>query len=240
MKKVLLPMMMLVVHTHLILAQNFWKTAIKGEGPIVKKELNLSHFEGIRSGFSCDVYITQGDQQKVEVEGQQNILDNLVMDVSGEILKIKYDRMVKRAEPVKVYITMDNLVEASVSGSGSLVSTSKFTGLGDLEVSVSGSGDLKLEVDAEDIDMSVSGSGDIELGGSAQDLVMSISGSGGIDSRDLMARDCRVSVSGSGNATVYVKNALDAKISGSGNVRYKGDVAKISSRVSGSGHISSL
>lgn len=240
MKIVILSLALFVLIHPGINAQNFWKSPIRGEGPIVEKTVSLPVFEGIRSGFSCDIYLTQGDQQSIRLEGQQNILDNLNLEVEGGILKIKYDRMVKKAEPVKIYITMSELVLASLSGSGTLVTTNHFRNLGDLDISVSGSGDVRLEVDARDIEMSVSGSGDITLDGSAEDLDISISGSGGVDSRDLAARSCDVSISGSGNATIYVKEVLDAKVSGSGNIRYRGDVAKLYSRVSGSGSVRSL
>ena len=240
MKEFILAFGLLAFLTTNVDGQNFWKRAIKGEGPIVEKQVSLSTFEGIRSGFSCDIFITQGDRQEVRLEGQQNILENLTLDVDGGILKIKYDRMVRMAKPVKIYITMKNLVQASLSGSGSLVTTNHFRNLENLDVSVSGSGDVRLEVDARDVGMSVSGSGDISLSGTARDLDMSISGSGGIDSRDLMAESCEISISGSGDATVYVKEVLDARVSGSGNIRYRGDVAKVHSRVSGSGSVKSL
>jgi hypothetical protein len=220
-------------------AQNFWKGSISGEGPITKREITIDHFEGIKNGFSCDIYITQGNNQHVVLEGQQNILDNLRFEVIDKILKIKYDKMVKRSDPVKIYITMNNLTQVNISGSGSLVSTNRFNGLDNLDLGVSGSGNIKLEVEARDIEMGVSGSGDIKLEGKANEIDISISGSGGIDSHDLEAYTCKVSISGSGDATVFVKDKLDARISGSGNIRYHGDVPKVYSRVSGSGHIRS-
>ena len=221
-------------------AQNFWKGSISGEGPTLKKEISLDQFDGIKNGFSCDLYITQGEHQKIVLEGQQNILDNLRLEVSDKVLKIKYDKMVKKSDPVKIYITMNTLTEVSISGSGSLASTNQFNGLDDLQLAVSGSGNIRLEVDARDIAMGVSGSGDITLGGTANEIDISVSGSGGIDSRDLAASRCKISISGSGDATIFVKDELDARISGSGNIRYRGDAAKVYSRVSGSGHIRSL
>lgn len=221
-------------------AQNFWKGSITGEGPMIEKELTLDQFSGIRNGYSCDVYITQGQTQKVVLEGQQNILDNLNLEVSGGVLKIKYDKMVRRAETVKIYITMKTLTEASLSGSGSLVTTDRFQNLSNLKVSVSGSGNMDLDVNARDIEIGISGSGDIALQGSAEDLDVTISGSGGVDARDLAASGCSVSISGSGNATVFARDEIDARVSGSGNIRYKGDVAKVFSRVSGSGKIRSF
>lgn len=221
-------------------AQNFWKGYISGDGPVVKKELSLDAFDGVRNGINGDIYITRGQPGKVVVEGQENILENLIMEVSGGILKIKFDKMVRRAEPVRIYLTMETLTEVSVSGSGSLVTTNSFSGLSDLNVAVSGSGDISLDVAARDLHAGVSGSGDIKLTGSADKLDLSISGSGSVDATDLASGECQVSISGSGDATVYVHDQLDARVSGSGNVRYKGDVARIHSRVSGSGKVRSL
>jgi hypothetical protein len=45
-------------------------------------------------------------------------------------------------------------------------------------------------------------------------------------------------VNGSGDITVKVVGTLDARISGSGDVRYKGTPAEIKKQVSGSGDIS--
>jgi hypothetical protein len=221
-------------------AQNFWKGYISGEGPIVKKELSFDAFDGIRNGINSDIFITRGHPGKVTVEGQENILENLIMEVSGGILKIKFDKMVRRADPVKIYLTMETLTEVSVSGSGSLVTTNSFSGLSDLNVSVSGSGDISLDVAARDIHAGVSGSGDIKLRGNAEKLNLTISGSGSVDAMDLATGECQVSISGSGNATIYVHDELEARVSGSGHVRYKGDVARIHSRVSGSGKVRSL
>lgn len=221
-------------------AQNFWKGNISGEGPVITRTLDIDDFDGVVNGFSCDVEITQGNTHKVIVEGQENILDNLILKAEGGILKIKYDRMVRRASKVKIYLTMPTLTRASLSGSGDMRTTNHFDGLQDLEVGISGSGNLTLNASAKSINTRISGSGSVVLEGDTQGLEVSISGSGNLDARGMGADECLVGISGSGNATVFVNQTLEAKVSGSGNVRYKGDVAKVQSRVSGSGSVRSL
>lgn len=221
-------------------AQNWWKRAIRGEGSVVTRTVDLPAFDGVKSGYSCDIILTQGPIQKVEMEGQENILDNLRLDVDAGVLRIKYDRMVRRAENVKIYITIPKLTVATVSGSGDMETTNTFTGLDDLEVGVSGSGDLELDIEARHVYGKVSGSGDIELDGQADFLEVSISGSGGMDASDLTSNTCEVNVSGSGGATVYAREAINARVSGSGSVRYKGNPPQVSSKVSGSGGIRAM
>jgi hypothetical protein len=220
--------------------QNFWKGNISGEGPIITRTVNLANFDGVINGFSCDVEITRGSDHKVVLEGQENILNNLRLDVDDGILKIKYDRTIKRASKVKIYITMPTLTHASLSGSGDMRTTNHFGNLDDLEVGVSGSGNLSLSASAKSIEARLSGSGSVVLEGNTKDLEISISGSGDLDARQLESDNCVVRISGSGNATVYVHQALEARVSGSGNIRYQGDVAKVQSRVSGSGSVRSI
>ena len=70
-----------------IQAQNWWKSGIKGEGPVVTRDLNVGKFTGVSLGFSGDVYLTQGSSQSVKVEGQANIIDNI---------KINFNRFFSR------------------------------------------------------------------------------------------------------------------------------------------------
>ena len=213
-----------------------WKT-IHGEGDVVKQELKLESFDGVSLGFHGDIYITQGSPQKVEVEAQQNIIDNIKLEVKSGVWRVNFKDNVKNAKSVKVYITMPELTEAYVSGSGNLESTGKFTGVGHLETGVSGSGNVKLHVEAQSVDGGISGSGRVVLKGSANSMDMSISGSGDISAKDFEVGDIDISISGSGNAYVFVNNSLQASISGSGDIRYRGDAAKVKARVSGSGDV---
>ena len=216
-----------------------WKT-IRGEGEVVKQTLNVESFDGVSLGFHGDIYITQGSTQKVEVEAQQNVIDNIKLEVRNGTWRVNFKDNVKNAKPVNVYITMPHLTEASVSGSGNLISTGKFTGVEHLSTAVSGSGNVRVEVNAKSVDGAISGSGKIELKGSASSMDLAISGSGSIYAVDFEVEMVEIAISGSGNAKVFATESIVAAISGSGNVRYKGDAAKVKARVSGSGKVREL
>jgi len=234
MKKPELYILMLLCLPMFVSAQ--WGS-IHGEGDVVKQELNLATIMGVRLGFSGDIILTQGSVQKIVMEGQQNILDNIERDIDHGIWKVNFDKGVKNAKPVKIYITLASLKEVYVSGSGNISTTNRFENLGDLEVGVSGSGDIRLDVNAGDVEASVSGSGDVALQGSASNLEVNISGSGDVHAGDLRTGNCEVSISGSGNATLYCTSSIEGSVSGSGDVRYKGDPAKVRASVHGSGDV---
>ena len=200
---------------------------------MVDQELDLAAFERISLAISADVYLKQGDQQSITVRGQENIIANLMTDVQDKTWRIRFDRPIRRSQGIKIFITIPYLSGARVSGSGNIESdhiwqaNTFYTG-------VSGSGNIKLQVQSEDLSSKVSGSGNINLGGSSKEYAVQVTGSGNIKAYELAATHCKVRISGSGNARVDAQEQLDVRISGSGDVMYTGR-PRVNSKISGSG-----
>jgi hypothetical protein len=210
---------------------------ISGEGDIVKQEISLEPIHSIALGFSGDVILTQGSTQKIVLEGQKNVIDNIKRDVNGGTWELHYDKSVRQSKAVKIYITLPTLRVIAVSGSGNITGTNKFTNLGNVEIVASGSGEVSLAIEAADVECAVSGSGDVHLDGSARTIEIAVSGSGNVDAQNLKTGSCEIAISGSGDALVYCIESLDAAISGSGDIRYKGNAPKVHASVHGSGDI---
>ena len=71
---------------------------VKGEGEIVKQEISLSAIDGIQLSIAADVFLTQGKSQKVVIEAQQNVFDNIKKEVRNGSWNIAYDKSVKNAK----------------------------------------------------------------------------------------------------------------------------------------------
>jgi len=236
MRKLTLLVVILAFTTSQHLWAQRWGQGIDGEGAVIKQEISLAGIDGFDLGIGGDVILTPGNTQKIVIEAQQNIIDNIKRDVSGGTWRIAYIKNVHDAKPVTIYITIPTITHVGLSGSGSIRSTGKFSGLEDVAIAVSGSGNIKLDLDARETGVKVSGSGEIELAGSTQSLEVAISGSGDVMTKELVASRCKVQISGSGDAAVYVNGDLETAISGSGDVTYKGD-ASVTARISGSGEV---
>ncbi|HEY8936280.1 MAG TPA: DUF2807 domain-containing protein, partial [Cyclobacteriaceae bacterium] len=61
--------------------------------------------------------------------------------------------------------------------------------------------------------------------------------SGKVLAANLETNKCNIHISGSGNVEINVKDDLDAHISGSGSISYKGNPSHVNSDASGSGSI---
>ena len=214
--------------------------SVSGEGDVVRQEIQLEALHAIGLGISCDVILTQGAPQKIVLEGQQNVLDNIKREVRNGSWTINFERNVHKSRDVKIYITLQDLTDVSVSGSGSISSTNRFKGLKDLELAVSGSGEISLDIEALTVEAAVSGSGDIDLQGSARSIEIAISGSGDVDAQGLQTQHCEIAISGSGDARVYCSESLEAAVSGSGDIGYKGGASMVKAAVHGSGDIKKM
>lgn len=208
---------------------------IDGDGPIVTQTLELDDFDGVALKLPIEVIISQGDVQEVTVEGRQNIIDELELDVRNGIWDIETRDCVRNVGNMKIFITIPDITELSISGSGEIFGENVFI-IQDISLRISGSGNMDLAIEGDDISATITGSGDMKLEGLADELDFKITGSGDISAFNLEASRARVEITGSGNAEVNVELELDVKISGSGDVRYKGNPS-LDVSISGSGRV---
>lgn len=232
---------------------------IKGEGPIVTKELKVEDFTGVALKGSFNVEVEQGDKS-VRAKGNQNIIDRLDLEVKDGVLKVKLEKGNYRDFELTVFVSTRNITELAVAGSGDMKvgafkaldeldvelagsGAIKGTGLLDIgekcEVEIAGSGDVDLEVKAAKLEVEIAGSGNVKLKGEASDQEISIAGSGDYKALDLVSEKAKVSISGSGDADLNVEKSLEVSIAGSGDVNYRGN-PKVNSNVMGSGDVSAV
>ncbi|RAK64174.1 head GIN domain-containing protein [Hymenobacter edaphi] len=210
---------------------------VRGVGPTETQKRTVNSFSRVELKIDAEVILTQGPQREVHIEAQQNILDVLETELSGDELQIEYGHArVVGHSPVKVYITAPSLSEVEVSGSGKLRTATPWAA-NSLKVGVTGSGEADVELaNVDGLRATVSGSGEVKLRGTAATNNISISGSGKVSAYDLSTQDTYASISGSGKAYVRAARTLSAEISGSGTVYYRG-TPTVTSRISGSGKV---
>ncbi len=210
-----------------------------------EEERNVATFSEVSLRIDAKVYIEQGDEQKVVVGAKASTLDELITEVKGRALIIRFpNKNLFRNDfhpgAIEIHITVPEVDKLSVSGSGSLFLEDVKSRIIDLYVS--GSGDITFEnLKTKRISASVSGSGNINIksGGIADELKAAISGSGNINAKNFEASNVVVHTLGSGSCSITSNGAIKARITGSGNVYYKGNPS-IDSAVTGSGSVREL
>lgn len=209
------------------------------EDAVITRTVEMDDIRGIALGISADVSIRQGNSQKIEITGDEDIINDLNLEEDNGSWEIKFkDRNKKHwnYDKLKIHVTMKELKALAIGGSGNIKGENKFEVDGKLALAIGGSGNIDLEVDADEIASSVGGSGNMTLSGSAEDIKISIGGSGDVHAINLKVETCKVAIGGSGNVEIEVTEDLVASIGGSGDVKYKGN-PKIKNATSGSGKI---
>ena len=212
----------------------------RGSGVMKSETRDVQDFHAIEVSYPAEVFISQGANESLKVEADDNLLPGLQTRVRNGTLEIFYKvedgKAVRPTKPVKITIVVKDLDEVDFESAGSV----ELTGIeGDsLSVSVSGAGDLKLEeIAVKDLSVNLSGAGSMTASGSADDMSVNISGFGDFKGEELDSQNASVNISGAGSATVRVEDRLDAAISGAGSVNYYGS-PDVSKQISGVGSVS--
>lgn len=212
---------------------------VYGDGPMVTETREVNNFSGADLRCSGEVIYRQGNEYKVVVTAQQNILNILQTYTSNNrlVIRFKDDVKVRSHDPIRVEVTAPTASGFRISGNGSIRTEGLLTS-SRMDLEVSGSGNINIsQFKVDYIDATISGSGNMSvIEGSANEVNTRISGSGNIDFLNVPVAKATTETSGSGDTYVNVSQNLDVKISGSGSVFYKGRPV-ISTRISGSGKV---
>lgn len=214
---------------------------LKPKGAVIKRMITPATFSSVRMMVPASAILKYAPSCSIEIEGEENILDNINYEIKDGELKIQFDRCVRKLEtPPKMIISAPYFYGYYLQGSGSVsVPDTLSQPGGTITLEILGSGEINALVDAASVISKISGSGSIRVSGVTESQKIQVSGSGDVHGFGLASNRAEVDISGSGNANVSVKDYLKVKISGSGNVNYYGSPT-LDLDVSGSGKVQKM
>ena len=214
---------------------------VRGSGDITTEIRAIKGVSGVQLASIGDLTIRYGDEEKLEIEAEDNLLEYITTDVHGGVLTIGTENNInfQPREAIRYTLTItEALEEISVSGLGSIDAPELDTNR--LKIRVSGAGDIDIDgVNGSKVDVIISGLGSVYIrDGAVDEMEVGISGSGSFKAKDVRAQYGDIHISGLGNAEVWVEEELEERSSGPGNIEYYGS-PKINQDVSGIGSIKS-
>ncbi len=234
----------------------------RGSGDLITEEREVSDFDRVELAGEGELTITQGESESLTIEAEDNVIPNITSEVRNGTLVIgmntRFWNHVVPTKPIKFDLTIKDLTDLSLSGSGEAKSSNLNTknldltisGSGRIEITtlaaedialtLSGSGELMIDtLSAKKIDATLSGSGEVELAGQVDEQNITVSGSGEYRAAELESKEAEIEVSGTGDVAVWVNERLDVEMNGSGNIEYVGEPT-VTKDISGSGNITHL
>jgi hypothetical protein len=214
--------------------------AVAGSGVVQSETRQVPEFQSISVDYPAEITVRQGSAESITIEAEDNLLPQLATEVRNGTLHFEnnerdWGARVNPSEPVLVTITVVELNGVHFPTAGKLQVEGLETD--SLSVTVSGAGDITLsELTAGDLELGLSGAGNIDAEGVSDRLQVRISGMGNYNGGDLKSQEADIHISGAGSATVWVEQSLDANISGAGSIDYYGN-PQISQHISGVGNV---
>jgi len=211
---------------------------VEGSGKLVDVHRSVGAFATLRIEGPLDVEARPGATPGVTVHADDNIepLVETVVDGDTLTLRLRHGTRVHTSGPTRVDVQFTRLEATKQMGSGDLVVYDAKAP--SFRSAIAGGGDLALHrMQADKLAVAVAGSGDVSADGRADEVKFSVAGSGDIAADGLVARKVDVHISGSGDARVHATESLDARVSGSGEIGYKGHPRDVTRKVSGSGSV---
>lgn len=189
---------------------------VQGSGTTKSEKREISGFKEVDASGAITLEIVAQKGFSVEVEADDNLLQYIKTEVSGDILKVFTKDRISPKTKLLVKISMPEITALDISGaSGATVSNVK-------------TNTLKLEA---------SGASKIKIDGEATRLESDASGASGIDAEGLKVENADVEASGASNTTVSAINELKADASGASTIYYTGEPKSVSPKTSGASSV---
>lgn len=223
----------------------WWNNSQKvtGNKDVQQQTRTVNSYDRVAVTGMMEVQLIAGKEGRIDLEAESNLMEYIETEVSNGQLKIAvqkgYNLEPSRNYPIKITVPFEDLDAVTLTGSGH-IKNSDLIRARSFKVTVTGSGNMNLNLDVEELEGTVTGSGDVKLRGRAQTLNCTVTGSGDFLAYDLQTEKVKASVTGSGDIEVSVENELAARVSGSGDIKYKGNPDKQNFKTSGSGSVSKI
>lgn len=213
----------------------------QGIGKSVKEDREIAGVRAVEISNQGDLFIELGEDESLVIEAQENLLPFIQSEVRDGTLRIftSGTQVVRPTSSIRYYLTLKELDRVVLTSSGDAhipgVKADEFT------IRVTSSGDIEMEglyADLLDVQISSSGNVLIQEGEVGEQMVM-LTSSGDFEAERLKSEMARAMLTSSGNATIYVTEDLEASLSSSGDLYYRGNPT-IKVNVSSSGNIVQL
>ncbi len=223
-----------------------------GTGKVVTREFDFSDFTNVEVACCFKVDIVRSDSYSVTVTSNESLFDHIIVDKSGNTLKISVKPFHFHTRPtLSAHVTMPMLNKLRLSATAKC-NVSDFSSQEKLSLNLSGATSLDIDIDAgrakveisgasrlrgsmklDDSEFTLSGASRMELKGSARDVELNAWGASRLELAGYALRDAKVDLKGASQAAVNVGGKLDLDISGSSRLTYCGSPTMGSVKVSG-------
>lgn len=206
---------------------------IEDSGHTVSRSIAVKNFDEIKVDGAIKLILVQDSSYKVQVDADSNIMAYVKADVSGSELKIKldYDKYCG-TDSIVVRAGIGELKALDLNGTVKVIGEGQIYAR-DVDLNISGTSNVQLNLSASKVKTKVNGVGNITLSGQAGVHEVKVHGRAKVEAFDFVVGVYNIEIDGTGKANINVLNELKVKTSGTSEVYYKGNPKKVDEKKSG-------
>jgi len=199
---------------------------VEGNGKSISSEREIATFDKIEIEGVFNVILSQGGEESLKIETDEDIQLLILTNVENGILKVKMkdSTCIKKLKNVNTSINISDINKLSTTGVGKLTCT-KPLNLRQLELKCKGVGATELKIIAEKLTVKSEIVSLLDLPGTVKEVDIRHSGLGAIKAFELKTEKLKLLSEGIGAAEINASQELSINVKGFGAVKYKGNPA---------------
>lgn len=210
---------------------------VNGNGNVTTEDRAVtSDFTEVKGSSGLDIYINEGSENKIVVEADENLQENIETEIQNGRLTISCVKSIGRSKSKKVYVTYVSLNHISSSSGADIIVNSVLKNE-HITLDASSGSEIEVEVFAKEITIETSSGADVKVSGKATTLLASSSSGSEIKARELMVVNCNADASSGADITVNTKEKLQTEATSGGTIKYYGNPSAITNDESRSGNV---
>lgn len=208
-----------------------------GNGNVQLEERPINNpFTTIKATKGLTVYITQGNQESILVEADENLQELILTDIENNVLKIHTKENIGYATSKKITVTFKDISKI-ISTSGSDVYSTNTISTENLTIKTTSGSNMKLDVNASSLYCESSSGSNLGVSGKTNNLIAVATSGSDIKARNLMAISCEVKATSGADITINTSKELIAKATSGGDIKYFGNPEKVDVSDNSAGNI---
>jgi len=206
-------------------AQEKKKETIEGNGKTITREVPVTSFDGLKASGIYELKLSQGNQESVKIEADENLQEYFNVHNEGSKLVIDMKKLenknIKSKNKMRVFVSFKKLKEMELGMVGNVASEEQLT-FDDIDMSNKSVGNVDLKFTAKKLALKNTSVGNVKLSGKADDAVVKNSGVGSLQAGSFVVQTMNIENTGVGSAEVNAEKNLKVKDSFLGSVKNKG------------------
>ena len=189
---------------------------------------SLEAFNSLVVKGDVDVYVNQTGESGISAS--ESDLKTLQYEVKDGTLEIN------GGADGHIYIHTQGLSRIELLSSSDVYSSDTLKG-NSLSIKNLGDGEATLLLNFSNVEVSVTGSADVKLSGYADNLKANVSGAGDLRAYKLQTKQANVTLSGTGDAQINASKSIQGNVGGAGTLYHQGEPERLEVEITGAGEL---